>query len=1162
MTFLSQLSRAHNRRITSVLAALSLISYSAFLMPAQAQTPVQPQTPTQPNRSDMPDKPKKEDTTPKKPESLPPGNPAVLLDSNSGNGLGANDLNKDGTPRIKPQKNVDYGDHKSRPGDPRISTDPDDLPIYGYSYFAWARRAVQIHQRQFELKYGGDDTGTSSTMGTHPSKSGAKTSASSRNVTRRPSGPFTAEAPDEADTSAPRRIRRSTDSTDPTDSTDTTNGDGTDSTPTRKRVTSADETDSTGNTDNSYPTDDPALAAALRAEDLQHEQRRRQLMGLPPLDTANTRSTNATNASGSGRHTTTNIAPRRSDQTDTVDDNTTDRQSGQRQSAYNSIITPLDQFERNFIASPPANYQLGGGDELIIHISTPKLPPRNLTRRVDDTGYVDLDDMGRYIVRGKSLDQVQKDLQQRVGRFYRGADVSVSLNYLRTISVTLQGEVVLPGAYVVPAISTAFNVLYFAGGPTEDGSLREIKVIRQGKEVGNLDFYKFMAGKLQSDIPLQGGDVIFVAPAGARVAILGEVRHPARYEMRDDETLKDLISYSGGVKASGADQIVQLNTVEPGQNRVLKNINLREKELVGNVHLFDGDSIEIHSLRQIVENKVTIRGAVTQPGDYALTPNMHVAELLRLARNPVNEAYLARAALKRWNADNTTTLIPIDLSKAMAGDSTENRMLMKWDTLEIYTQEEAAFVGTRRVLVSGAVSRPGNYEYSQNMHLSDILLKAGGVLQDAERIELIHQRGDHTVKYEPVRVADVVHGDKAHDLLVEDNDIVAVYSNRQAGFIPDHKVRIEGEVVTTGWYARGEDMHLTDLIRLAGRFKPGASPKVMVAHSRRAVDNDISNAVVTIRFDSNQQCAPQDDIRLEDGDVVTVQGTGGIEEHPALVRVIGAVNNPGPIILKNRTVHLSDAIKDAGGLRPEAFPEGAEFNRDPNQLNSKTQRDLAAVVGQLSDLLNDSRYKAELAKSDIERAKAFTSIGSDSPVGASAAASSPATAALAQKLGDRSLVTAPRRLVKELDPSGNLAINLPLALEESHKGANGEHDILLKDGDTIIVPEKPTTVQVIGAVTNPRGILFAPGKPVNYYVSQAGDYTPDAAKDRIIVIHYGGGIIAAKDLKELRPGDMILVPTRVLAEKIRQNGNGFNDFFKSITNSAILFRLSTGIFGL
>ena len=1240
MTFQNHSRTRHIASLLSTFSTLTLVAYSgALLTPARAQTPVT-------DRSDTSDKTDRADTTSKpKPDALtqkkkvvvlPPGNPAVLIDPTTGVGNKAKEYNKDGTRRILPERKLDYGDHQRDLNDPRALPDPKDLPVYGYSFFAQARRAIELRRRNMERALGGmddmnpqrkkpraagktgvgistgrakntrDNPDDSTDMGNSRHRSGDDADTTDDTTTRRTrrrtmDGSDTGDDADNADTPTRRRVRRSNaDGSDTYDTTDDQNAD--DTTPSRSRRVrrsadadngdTGDDTDNADNTDaanrrNSRNADAASTEEALRDEEALHQQRLRELRGLPPLATNSrqtaTRRRNGDDTSDDGygddgtltsrnsrsrANTSRNTNNSSGSQPDNYNNYNNDPNRNSTISAFYQIVDPLTQLTNNIIASAPATYQLSGGDVVLVHISTPRLDPRDITATVDQTGSLDLKDLGRTVVRGKTLDQLQNELQQTIGqRYYKNATVSVSLEKLRTIAVTVQGEATLPGPYNVPAVMTAFNVLYAAGGPTEDGSLRDIKVIRQGKEVGTLDFYKFIAGKSQSDIPLQAGDVIVIAPNGARVALLGEVRHPAQYELRDGETLKDVLAYSGGIKASGVDQFVQLNTLEPGQNRVLKNVNLRDQAQVANAKLYDGDSVEIHSLRQVVDNKVTIRGAVTQPSDYALTPNMRVNDLLRMARNPLNEAYLGRAALKRWNADNTTTLIPIDLSKAMQDDETQNIPLMKWDVLEVYSQQEAAFVGTRQVYINGAVQRPGNYEYSQNMRLSDVLLRAGGPLKDAESIELIHQHGDHTYKIENVRVADIVHGDRMRDLLVEDDDIVAVYSNKQAGYMPEHVVRIEGEVGTPGFYPRGEGMKLTDLLRMAGKFKPGASPKVVIAHARRSIDApDNANAIVKVQFDGNQQCAPQDDVRLEDGDVVAVQGNGNIEDHPAVVRVIGAVNTPGPIILKNKQQRLSDAIREAGGLRPEAFAEGAEFNRDPSTLNSQTQRELAVVVGALNNLLNDSKYKSALAKSDIERLKALNQAGTDSilPTSAGGAgANSAAAASGASELFKHDLVTTPRRLTdKELDPSGNIAINLPAALDEAKRGSKGMDDILLKDGDTIIVPEKQTTIQVIGAVTNQRGVLYVPGKPLAFYIAQAGDFTPDAAKDRIVVIHAGGGIIPSKNAKELRPGDVILVPTKVLAEKISQNGNGFGDIFRSLTSSAIVFKLATSVFGL
>jgi protein involved in polysaccharide export with SLBB domain len=163
------------------------------------------------------------------------------------------------------------------------------------------------------------------------------------------------------------------------------------------------------------------------------------------------------------------------------------------------------------------------------------------------------------------------------------------------------------------------------------------------------------------------------------------------------------------------------------------------------------------------------------------------------------------------------------------------------------------------------------------------------------------------------------------------------------------------------------------------------------------------------------------------------------------------------------------------------------------------------------------------------------------------------------QLSQRDLVSAPRVLGDtDLSPDGNIAVDLAGAL----KRPGGEDDLLLVDGDTITIPERPSTVQVVGAVFNARGVLFKPGAKLDHYVAQCGGFTPDAASDRIVVIHAGGGLVPASKAGALRPGDVVVVPTRVLAEKLSRRGGGLDGLFRGITNSAITLRLATSLFGL
>ncbi len=831
-------------------------------------------------------------------------------------------------------------------------------------------------------------------------------------------------------------------------------------------------------------------------------------------------------------------------------------------------VDPLTQIGSSLTASIPPSYQLAPGDALTVRYWSATHPAHEFRTTVDAQGAVALDQGRKLVVRGLTLGQAEEALRRQLAHLYRNVDVSLALKELRSISVTVGGQAFSPGTYVVPSVATAFNVLYAAGGPAQDGSLRRIEVRRRGRLVGLLDVYKFVTvGAESGDIPLQPGDLIYIPPHVSRVTIEGEVGSPALFELTPTETLRDGLHFAGGVKPSAAAQHVQISTVRPGQARVLKDVDLHDDRQIAATPLYDGDSVDVFSVRDTLVNSVTVEGAVDQPGDYALVGGMRVADLLVRARGALPEAFPGRADLYRWNPDNTLSLIPVDLDKALAGDGAANLPLERWDRLKVYTREEVAWTGKREVTVRGAVQRPGVYYRSGNLHVRDLLLMAGGPTPEAslDRAVLLHQRGDGAYAYEFVRLGAALGGDTAQDAVVQDNDILAVYRTGEAQWTPRQTVSIQGAVVAPGDYPRGEGMTLGDLFKLAGGLVPGAGKRISVAHARHP-STDAATTTVDFVPDGGRALDPRSDLALADGDVVTVQSTGGFKDRAETVTIRGAVNSPGPVVLRGDRMRLSDAIREAGGLRPEAYPEGAEFTRNPTLIGTAGQRGLTRIISLLSDRINQSAYQREQAKSDVERIKATSTAAAPAagplpaPNTAAPGGAVPPTAALATQLARRDLVSPPRVLSEgDLAPSGNVAVNLDRALRRP----GGEDDITLMDGDTVTVPIMPTTVQVLGAVVNSRAVLFHAGEKVDYYVANAGGFTPDAARDRIVIIHTGGGLIPADKAGPLRPGDVIVVPTKVVAAKLSEGrSNGLDDIFRSVTSAAVTLRLATVLLGL
>ncbi|MDE2127230.1 MAG: SLBB domain-containing protein [Armatimonadetes bacterium] len=838
-----------------------------------------------------------------------------------------------------------------------------------------------------------------------------------------------------------------------------------------------------------------------------------------------------------------------------------DTSGSQAANGYQGILDPMTLMYGNYAATPPPNYRLQPGDTIVIRYWSPTMNAREETLTLDTRGDAAPAGTGPIALRGVTTQEADRILTQKLRGYYRDVEVTVTMGRLRTIAVTVNGQVQEPGTYLVPAGTTAFNLLAAAGGPRSTGTMRDIELRRNTRVVAHLDMYKFLLdGLAQGDVRLDPGDMLYIAPRRAQVSVNGDVRSPALVEMLSGETLKDALRYAGGIKPSGVAQEVQITTLVPGEKRVLRNVNVTAPASAGQVELFDGDQVNVFSVRNRLDNPVIVEGPVQQPGDYAMAPGMRVSDLVARAQGLLPEAYLQRAELFRWNPDNTTTLVPVNLAQAMTGDAAQDPVLARWDRLHIYTQDEIAWTSFHRVTIKGAVKNPGIYTRSDGMLLSDLVRMAGGLTPNASLglAWVLHRHGDGTAKYSNVQLEAALNGDPTQDVVLQDRDTVAIYTADEARYMPEHVVTIRGEVVSQGSYPRGEGMKLSDLIRLAGGLKPSAGSTVVVAHARKVVDSPGSQPVdITVHSDSHGNFRPDDNVLLKDGDVVTVQGTGGFIDHVQIVTVEGAVAHPGPIVINTKKMRLSDAIRLAGGLRPEAYPTGAELTRDPKQLGTTGQRAIAEKIAQLNDLLNTSEYGREEARANVAQTQALESAvtgGTSAFGGAAPAAPVGLTTVTASKL-----VSPARELTdQQLQPTGNVAINLPDALLDP----GGSHDILLADGDSITVPEQPTTVQVIGAVFNARGVVFKRGANLHYYIDQAGGFAPDAATKRIEVIHMGGGLIPARRVRSLSAGDFILVPTKVLAARISNNQNLFDSFFRSLTSAALVYKVATSVFGL
>lgn len=832
--------------------------------------------------------------------------------------------------------------------------------------------------------------------------------------------------------------------------------------------------------------------------------------------------------------------------------------------ALKNFVGPDAMLWMNVLAPAPERYQMGPGDVLTLRYWSDTLEPREVYLRVDPQGAIVIPMGGKTIARGQTLAQLEETVRKALSRVIRNVQVMLTLRELRTMTITIAGEAYAPGSYRMPAVATLFNALYACGGPNDNGSLRRIQLKRTDGSVHTFDFYRFLLyGDANQDVPLQPGDVIFIPPVEVQVSVSGEVHRPAIYELLPEERLRDAIGFAGGVKPSGVAQRVAVTSVRPGEARQLIDANLLASGEENNPPLYDGDSVEVYSIRPVFANIVTIDGAVDQPGNYALTQGMTVADLIERARGLLEDAYIDRADLFRTNPDNTQTLIPIPLAQALQRDPQANIPLQRRDRLVVYAIKDVEWMGDRRVQIKGAVQKQGTYYRADNMRVQDLLLQAGGVLPNAYIERAFLQRRNPDGSYGPLLAIDLrkaMLNDPEHNVPLQDRDTLMVYTREQAQFTPENVVMIDGAVQSPGTYPRAENMRLADLIRLAGGPLPEAASRVEIAKSRKPV----GTPPIEVSLEEALRGSEVHNPLLEDGDVVTVRARGDFRLKPLTVYLRGAVREPGPYTLQAATERLSDIVKRAGGLLHTAYPQAARLLRRPDQVVSDLQKTLTGRILQVLKVVNEEEYRRALARSDVERvrfAAGLTQPPVSVPAGASAlfgqatpAGTSPSVerAAEAVSLLTRDLVSQARPLKDEdMLPAGNVRIDLVAAMQKPGSAA----DIEVRDGDIIYVPEKPTTVAVTGAVVVPSAVLYTPGKGVSYYVEHAGGFTADAARDRVLVIRATGEVLPARRVRAVDLGDIIFVPTKVMAERLRDRQAEFDSAIRSITTGAIVFRL-------
>jgi len=544
--------------------------------------------------------------------------------------------------------------------------------------------------------------------------------------------------------------------------------------------------------------------------------------------------------------------------------------------------------------APGPDYVLGPADELIVTVWGGVEFNWDVT--VNREGKIVLPEIGVVSVVGLTIADVQKKLRKELGRVYKDFTLDVSLGKLRTIPVFVVGDVKRPGAYRVSAMATAFNALYRSGGPTRNGSLRRVKVIRNNKVISEIDFYEYLLkGDKSHDVRLEAGDTIFVPPVGKTSSVVGEVRRPARYELVGGEGVIDLIELAGGLTPGSYLSRVQIDRIESNERRIVRDIDLSTafqdsaSRVLSDIELMDGDVVTVFKVLEERRNVVRLVGNVERPGLYELRPAMRVRDLILEAEGIRGETYLARAEIVRLRSFKTREVIAFDLGSALDGNPEDNLSLQNQDIVVVYARSDVR--PKDMVAIMGRVRKPGEYELTPNMQVGDLIFRAGGLDESAYLLEGYVSRvmaplgadADSISILIPFDVGEaVLHDDSPDNIALRPNDKVIIRAT--PGWQLQEVVQVTGEVKFPGPYPltrKGE--RLSDLIREAGgvtkeAFLRGAS---FFRPREGRVIVDMAKAL------SNP--GGVEDIVLADGDSINVPRV------PSTVRVAGAVMREGSL---------------------------------------------------------------------------------------------------------------------------------------------------------------------------------------------------------------------------------------------------------------------------
>jgi protein involved in polysaccharide export with SLBB domain len=751
-------------------------------------------------------------------------------------------------------------------------------------------------------------------------------------------------------------------------------------------------------------------------------------------------------------------------------------------------------------------YVVGPGDGLAVDVWGGV--SQRLNRVVDREGRLNLPEAGPVLVSGKTLGEVQQVVQQALRSEFRDVSADVSLARLRTVRIYVVGDVVEPGAYDISSLSTPLNAIYAAGGITQRGSLRKLKHYRGKKLVQEVDAYDLLLNGVQGDLKhLENGDSLMVPPLGPTVTVDGMVRRPANYELNEEKTLADLIELAGGILPTGTLSHIEVQRIEAHEKHTMVSLNVAPDEgkeaaeaKLKDFPIADGDEVHVFPIAPFNQDAIFLQGHVVRPGRYSYSNGMTVVDLVGSYKELLPEPAAHYAEIIRINPpDNHPSVESFDLAAALM-DKSKAPKLQPLDTVRVFSRYD--FEPAPSVWVGGEVRLPGKYTTSGQVRLRDAVYLAGGLTPDAAggSAQVFRTQADGTLKIFSIHLKEALNGSEADNLLLAPRDRLLIHKNTAR--VEPATVYVKGEVAKPGRYPLTENMHLQDLVLVAGGTKRSAS--LNDADLTRYPDGDPSvRSVQHVNVDLPNALAGESaaNLPLRDGDVLTIKPIPGWGDIAAAATVRGEVAHPGTYGIKPGE-RLSSVLARAGGFTNEASPYGAVLmRREVRELELSAHNEL------IERLKAEQVHLRELPENTEDQKNA--------------------------KLNAIGRADSTLQQVERAEPIGRVVIHMP---EKNKDWTNSAADVALRDGDVLVIPKKANYVVVNGQVFNPTAVSYLPGHSARWYLSQAGGLTPIADKKAVFVIRADGSVLSAKNNSgmfagdplsgDLRPGDTIVVPEK------------------------------------